>query len=195
MNEKHLLEELLPYRMRAVDILNLALKLQANYGRAPMEIYANNKAVIVGNLTAFTNPAIEAGLTHCRALLEFLGLCATNDGHLGNVPKRRRTDIGIEKFSNATGPLPMVKPSQVLAGYGGSPDEAEKALLTIFHITNKGIAHVTEDFREHPEHADLVEIASRGVPSLVVSYLYTPLNLPAPNYKVPTRPRKPKAGS
>jgi hypothetical protein len=57
-------------------ILNHALKLHINYGAAPMEIYANKKLVIGGNLTAFTNPAIEAGLTHCRTLLEFLGLCA-----------------------------------------------------------------------------------------------------------------------
>ena len=52
--------------------------------------------------------------------------------------------------------------------YDGSRAEAEKALLTVFHITNKGIAHFTEDFNDHPEHATLVEIASRGIPSLVV---------------------------
>jgi len=110
------------------------------------------------------------------------------------VKKRRPGDIGIEKFSNASGPLPMVRPSEALACYRGSLDEAEKAFLADFHIANKGIAHVTEDFREHPEHPTLVEIASRGIPSLVVSYLYTPLNLPPPKSKIEMRPR-PKAGS
>jgi len=111
--------------------------------------------VLGGHLTAFTNPAIETGLMHCRALLQFLGLCTTSDGRLGNVKKRRPGDIGIEKFSNASGPLPMVRPSEALACYRG---------------------------------------ASRGIPSLVVSYLYTPLNLPPPKSKIEMRPR-PKAGS
>jgi hypothetical protein len=35
----------------------------------------------------------------------------------------------------------------------------------------------------------LIEIASRGVPSLVISYVYTPLGLPAPNYKL-THPQR-----
>jgi hypothetical protein len=69
MNNDRLLRELLPYRMQAVAILNLALKLQATLGAAPMNIYANEKLVVEGNLNAFINPAIEAGLMHCRALL------------------------------------------------------------------------------------------------------------------------------
>jgi BarA-like signal transduction histidine kinase len=38
--------------------------------------------VIEGNALAFTNPAIEAALVHCRALLEFLGLSAKNENTL-----------------------------------------------------------------------------------------------------------------
>lgn len=41
--KKHVLEELLPYRMEAVAILNLALKLRVKYGEAPMKIYADKK--------------------------------------------------------------------------------------------------------------------------------------------------------
>ena len=77
MNDNRLLHELLPYRMRAVAILNRALSLREAWGAAPMNIYVNNKLVIEGNSNGFTNPAIEAGLMHCRALLEFLGLCMT----------------------------------------------------------------------------------------------------------------------
>ena len=83
MNEDHLLHELLPYRMQAVAILNRALSLRATWGVARMNIYVNDKLVVEGNLNGFTNPAIEAGLMHCRALLEFLGLCMTKDGRLG----------------------------------------------------------------------------------------------------------------
>lgn len=46
---------------------------------------------------------------------------------------------------------------------------------------------MTEVLLENPEHGRLIEIASRGVPSLVVSYLYTPLGLPAPDYKLTHR--------
>ncbi|XIA68044.1 hypothetical protein ACFIOY_35375 [Bradyrhizobium sp. TZ2] len=49
----------------------------------------------------------------------------------------------------------------------------------MFKITNKGIAHGGEDIKGNPDHCRLIEITSRGVPSLVVSYLYTPLGLPA----------------
>jgi hypothetical protein len=99
MTKNRLLHELLPYRMQAVVTLNLALKFQSTLGAAPMNIYANDKLVVEGNLNAFTNPAIEAGVMHCRALLEFLGFCMTSDGRLGNIKKRRSSDIGIENFS------------------------------------------------------------------------------------------------
>jgi hypothetical protein len=184
MNNDRLLHELLPYRMQAVAVLNRALILQSVWGAAPMSIYVEDKLVVEGNLHAFTNPAIEAGLMHCRALLEFLGLCMTKDQKLGNINARRNTDIGVEKFSNALGPLRKVTPNDVLNRYPGPPDDAENALLAVFQVTNKGLAHVTEDLSDHPEHGSLVEIASRGVPSLMVSYLYTPLGLPAPDYKL-----------
>jgi hypothetical protein len=81
----------------------------------------------------------------------------------------------------------MVPPEAALARYDGGKEEAERALLSVFQITNKGIAHVTEDLLDNPEHGRLIEIASRGVPSLVVSYLYTPLGLAAPDYKLTHR--------
>jgi hypothetical protein len=190
MNSHNLLHELLPYRMQAVSTLNLALQLRMKWAEPPpMSIYINNKLAIEGNLYGFTNPAIEAGLVHCRALLEFLGLCMTN-GHLGNLKKRRASDIGIENFQDASGGnLPMVIPDDALERYAGDREEAEKALLAVFQTTNKGLAHVTKDLMDNPEHGTLIEIASRGIPSLVVSHLYTPLGLPAPNYKLTSRLR------
>jgi hypothetical protein len=184
-----LLHEILPYRMMSVDTLRRALHWQAEWpDPTPMQIYADGKVIADGNLNGFLNPAIEAGLVHCRALLEFLGLKA-GGGHIVNVKKRRSGDIGVEHFSNASGRLPKVSPGDAFARYPGGREDAEKAFLAVFEITNKGIAHVTEDLRDYPDHGRLVEIASLGVPSLVISYLYTPLGLPAPEYQVTHRTR------
>lgn len=40
MDRDRLLNDLLPHRMQAVATLNLALKLYATYGVAPMNLYA-----------------------------------------------------------------------------------------------------------------------------------------------------------
>ena len=105
MDRDRLLHDLLPHRMQAVATLNLALKLYARWGVAPMTLYAGDKLIVEGNLLAFINPAIEAGIMHCRALLEFLGLCNDN-GRLGNISRQRRsTDVGIEHFSTSAGRL------------------------------------------------------------------------------------------
>ncbi len=192
MNISHdrLLHELLPYRMQAVDTLNLAIRMRMKWAESPpMSIYIYGKLSVDGNLNAFTNPAIEAGLVHCRALLEFLGLRMTDAPRLDNVKKRRRTDIGIEHFRNTSGPLRKVMPDDALNRYAGGREEAEKALLAVFQITNKGLVHFTEDLIDSPDHGRLIEIASRGIPSLVVSHLYTPLGLPAPDYKLTKRLR------
>jgi hypothetical protein len=157
-----------------------------------MSIYADGKLLADGNLSGFINPAIEAGLVHCRALLEFLGLAMkTTNGsrRIVNVSKRQSSDIGIEHFSNASGPLPKVSPDAAFGCYDGGKEEAERALLAVFEIANKGIAHVTEDLANNPDHGRLIEIASRGIPSLVISYLYTPLGLAAPDYKLTHRQR------
>jgi hypothetical protein len=189
MNRDRLLNELLPYRMQAVETLNLALNLNTRWGAAPMTLYAGDKLVVEGTLHGFTNPCIEAGMMHCRALLEFLGLC-DKDGRLGNK-KRRSTDIGIEDFNTSSGaPLKKVTPVDAAARYPDGPrGEAENALLAVFRVTNKGLAHVTEDLNASPEHTRLIEIASRGIPVLVVGCFYKPMGLPAPNYKLTHRPR------
>ncbi|WP_439399360.1 hypothetical protein ACRQ5Q_18445 [Bradyrhizobium sp. PMVTL-01] len=121
-----------------------------------MELYADGMLIADGNLSTFINPAIEAGLVHCRALLEFLGLKAKS-GRIVNVKDRQRGDIGIEHFSNSKGPLPKVSPDAALALYPGGQEDAEKALLAVFEITNKGIAHVTEDLKDNPDHGRLIE--------------------------------------
>ena len=179
----------LPYRMQAIATLNLAINLSATLGAAPMRLYAGDKLVVEGTLHGFTNPAIEAGIMHCRALLEFLGLCNDN-AQLGNITgARRRTDIGIEHFNTPAGaPLKIVTPDDAANRYPGPIDEAKNALLAVFQVANKELAHVTEDLRDSPEHARLIEIASRGIPVLVVGCFYKPLGLQAPEYKLTDRP-------
>jgi hypothetical protein len=189
--EAELVKLFIPYRMEAISIFHYALSLRARWSDAPsMTMHVDGKQIMEGNLNAFTNPTIEAGLVHCRALLEFLGLC-DRKGVLSNIPDRRKGkgDVGIESFSNANGPLPMVTPDAALGKYTGERAEAERALLSIFHVANKGLAHTTTDLIDDPEHGKLFEIAIRGIPSLVVSYVYTPLGIPAPNFKITSRPR------
>jgi len=186
MNETRLLYEILPYRMYAVATLNRALQLRARWSNAPaMAIFVDGKLEIEGNFDAFANPAIEAGLVHCRALLEFLGLCDKNSA-LSNIERRRRGDVGIEHFKNAAGQLKMVDPQAVLKRYDGGQAEAEKALLYVFHVANKGlISKITLNKLRYWKSPVAV--------SLVVSYLYTPLGIPAPDYKITSRPRDDQA--
>jgi hypothetical protein len=151
-----------------------------------MEIFVEGKLQIEGNLNAFTNPAIEAGVVHCRVLLEFLGLCV-HKGCLTHIERRKKSDIGIENFVGSSGPLQKVDIDVALARYKGDPADAERALLTVFRLANKNLSHTTCELENHPEDVTSLLIAAAGIPSLVVSYLYTPLGLPPPNYKITSR--------
>ena len=187
--QRELLEHLIPYRMRAVSALDHALRLRSQWETAPsMTMFVDGQLVLEGNLNAYTNPVIEAGLIHARALLEFLGLCEKN-GTLANRENRRLGDQDIEHFRSDQGPLKKVDVECALARYKGGRSEAEKALLTIFRLTNKKLAHITENLLHSPKDLELTPIACRGINSLMVSYLYTPLGLKAPKYDVPSRPR------
>lgn len=182
---------LLDHRMQSVATLRWAFDLRSSWTEAPsIAVYIDGKLTVEGNLDAITNPMLEVGLVHCRALLEFLGLCDSK-GSIRQIKKRHKTDVGVEHFHNAAGPLKKVEPEVALSRYEGGRTEAEKALVAILHVTNKGIAHNTMDLIEGPEGARLIEIASRGVPALMVSYFYTPLGLQRPNSNITTRPREP----
>ena len=67
--------------------------------------------------------------------------------------------------------------------------KAERALANLILTANKGVAHSTAEMFEDADQLRLLEIGSRGVPSLIISYFYTPLKLRAPNYKIRSRPR------
>jgi hypothetical protein len=191
MTPHEVLHRLIPYRLNAVATFTLALRLRGNWEEAPpTQLFVDGKLTVEGNLSAFTNPAIEVGVIHCRALLEFLGLCRTKSGKLGNLNGARKADdAGIEHFSNSNGPLPLVTPSQACARYPRGAAEAENALLAVFQAASKGVAHLTVANQSSSEQSRLLEIASRGVPALVVSHLYTPLGLETPDYQNTERRR------
>lgn len=185
--QRELLEHLIPYRMKAVSALGHALRLRSQWETAPnMTMFVNGKQVLEGNLNAYTNPVIEAGLIHSRALLEFLGLCELGSV-LSNIdPKRRRPgDHSIEQFRSDGAPLKMVDVESVLARYKSDPAEAEQALLTIFRLTNKGLAHITDSLLDSPKSVERTLVASSGIPSLMVTYLYTPMGMRAQHMTSP----------
>jgi len=175
----------IPYRLQAVDAANLAVRLRSSWD-APMamKIYFDDRLKITGNSNAFTNPVMEAGLIHCRALLDFLGLKADPADSTKLVcrdPKRtKKDDVVIEHFSNSNGPLPMVTPQDAISRYQGPQSEAEAALASVLHTANKGLAHITSGLAMSARDMSNLEIASRGVRALVVSHFYTPLGLLPP---------------
>ena len=186
-------DRILPHRLGAVEVLGFAIRFRSRWD-APvrMEILFDGKLSIEGLSSAFTNPAIEAGIIHCRALLEFLGLRVdkTNHAMLAQRQQGRGDDLLIEQFSNAAGALPLVTPSEAVAAYKGSPQEAERALARVIHIANKGLAHSTAGLLDDPDDQRLVEIASRGIPALVVKHFYSPLGLALPSKLIKERPRE-----
>lgn len=186
-------DKILPYRLESTSILNLALRCVIKWDKPkPLEIKFDGKTYIHGLSTAFTNPVIEAGVIHCRVLLEFLGLMADNSDHikLSSRKRRQNDDLVIEDFTGPNGQkLGKITILEALSPYNGSPDEAEMALARVFHVANKGIAHSTRGQIDDPDDLRLLEIASRGVPKLVVNYFYTRMSMTAPDYEIKSRKR------
>jgi hypothetical protein len=178
----YVVNTLIPHRLGAVDRLTHALNLCYSFKEPkPIEIYFDRKLTIVGNSNAYTNPVIESGLIHCRALLEFLGICYTKNG-LEIIKNRKPDDVGIEHYKDSNGvALKKVSPDVAISRYPGPKVDAEKALISIFLAANKGLAHVTSELQ--PQDLEFLEIASRGVDALIISHLYTPMGKVAPDYK------------
>lgn len=184
---------LLEYRLRAVAIGHLALRHSAAWDEVPsIEIFFDGKQVIEGKATAFTNGAIESAIVHCRALLEFLGLRLKGKSQMEliEIPNRSKNDdIGIEHFPG----LSKLTVQRAVQAYPGPKDEAEAALAYVVYLANKGLAHTTSSFTKHDQGSALLEIAFRGLPTLVVNNFYVPLGIIPPNYKLQGRKRTVKA--
>ena len=180
---------LLAYRMEAISIGHLALRHYMSWDETPtMEVFFNGKQVIEGKATGFTNAAIESAIIHCRAILEFLGLQAAKAASTEIAEKSKRTnadDWGVEQISG----LSMLTKTKALSAYPGSTSEAEAALALIFHSANKGLAHTTASFKRHSGDVCLLEIAFRGVPTLLVNGFYAPLGINPPSHELTSRSR------
>lgn len=180
---------LIEYRLRAIAIGHVALRYAMAWDEPPeMTVYFNEKQVIEGKATGFTNGAIEAAIVHCRALLEFAGLAAgMTPTTLSELQGRRRTDDhAIERFQG----LRRLTIADVVASYPGSAAEAEAALAYVIHTANKGLAHTTYSFSKHDEGAGLLEIAFRGVPTLICNRFFIARGIAAPEYQMPSRARE-----
>jgi hypothetical protein len=178
---------LLEYRLSAVAIGHLALRRAVAWDEVPsIKIFFNDTQVIEGKATAFTNGAIESAIVHCRALLEFLGLGLRGKSRteLIEIPNRSKNDdIGIEHFPGLT----KLSVQRAVQAYPGPKGEAEAALAYVVYLANKGLAHTTSSFTKHDQGSELLEIAFRGVPTLVVNNFYVPLNIEPPNYELQGR--------
>ncbi|MCU0884839.1 MAG: hypothetical protein MUC44_07800 [Beijerinckiaceae bacterium] len=196
LSENPKVKSLLDYRMQAVFGLMWALELRSCWDRAPpFSILVNERLIVEGNLSAITNPMMEAGFLHCRALLEFLGLQASEKGNAGSVKlvelkKRRNDDVGIEHFKNADGPLKILSPHVALSRYRGPAEDAEKSFLSIFKIANKHLLHNTTAFFDDDDNPHGVNVAVHGIPALMKSYFYTPLGLLPPTPWITVRSRE-----
>jgi hypothetical protein len=151
-----------------------------------MAIYFDDKQVIDGTATGFTNSAIEAAIVHSRALLEFAGLAASSSTELREIQGARRTDDeAIESYSN----LRKVTIAEAAAYYPGAASEAEGALAYVIYLANKGLAHTTSTFTKHNEGTRLLEIAFRGVPMLISNRFFVASGIQPPEYEVRGRAR------
>jgi hypothetical protein len=74
MFDEQKIKRLLDHRMQSVATLNWVLDLKSRWDEVPaIAVYIDGRLQIEGNLHAITNPMLEVGLVHCRALLEFPG--------------------------------------------------------------------------------------------------------------------------
>lgn len=180
MSLEEILERWIPYRLQAVETLQFAWDWisESDVPREVVVLVDGHKK-LQGNVAAIANPMIEIGFIHARALLEFLGLNA-NRGRLVQITKRRPGDVAVEHYSTPAKPLSKATPASALAAYPGPREEAEGALVSIFELTNKLAAHITDGVCSGQWTYDHLGIACRGIPVLVHNHLYAKLGRPAP---------------
>lgn len=181
-SKEEYLDIVLPYRMKAIDVFRLAVKFALAWKEPKsMRMYFDDELRVTGLSTAWTNPVIESGIVHCRACLEFLGIRQNRNNHtkLSTRTKKRSDDLGIEDYG-----LPLLTVDDALNPYQGPKEEAESALAAVIHCANKGVAHTTKGQLVNDNDLHLYEIAARGVPTLLINHLYTPLNIPKPDYEI-----------
>ena len=185
---------IIPYRLGTVDIMHFALT-QMTFEDDPksIELYVDGKLKMTGLTTAFSNPAIEAGIINARALLEFLGLQvdpSDPEKLKERHEKQHNDDLFIEDFTNGTEPLSKITIEDIKNNYFGPPQHAEGALARIIYIANKEIVHSTVGRGKANDDSEMLEIAARGIRALTVTFFFTKLGIqdPASPVKVVEHP-------
>lgn len=180
MDNEEVLTVWIPYRLQAIQTMWWAYnKLHDLPPPRELQVFVDGKQLIQGNASAVLNPMVEAGFIHARCLLEFLGL-RVEKGKLVTIGNRRADDIAIEHFAANGMALGKVSPDAALSAYTGPKDRGERALVAIFDLANKGLAHFTSTSSDGYNSLDL-EIACKGIPVLVQNHLYTKLHMPVPS--------------
>lgn len=187
MYSKHdYIDQIIPHRLGMIEIMLFALtEMRQTIEPQKMMVYVGDKPCFKGLETAFTNPAIEAGVINCRATLEFLGLRLKKDNpsELETRPSGKYDDdLHIEDFTKDGVPLEKVTPEKVRRLSLTDREKRVKALARLLHISNKEIAHPTLGRKGEDDGSDieLIVLGGKGIRALTVSCFYTPLGLNPP---------------
>jgi hypothetical protein len=186
VNDEDYLERLLPHRLDALAILVLMLELRLKWEEPkPMQVFVEGKLQFEGQTNLLTNPIVEAGILHVRALLEFLGLKSASGALVSVAPGQRRIDDAtIELLS-----LPPVTPSEARSIYPEDPALSEASLAAAISAANKGMAHLSVQYPETPLEAKHLLLAARLTQQLVEKYVYLPLGRHRPALPIEARSR------
>jgi hypothetical protein len=177
MDIEDFLNRLLPHRLNALAIAELMIEFRLKWEEPkPMQVFVEGRLQFEGLTNLFTNPILEAGTLHTRALLEFIGL-KTVAGHLAelDLKTRKRDDAGIERMTGPNGPLPLVRLRQVQEEYPADPGQAQRALAAVILAANKGMAHSSTSYFSSPTDVRHTLLAVRLAQTLVEKHVYLPL--------------------
>lgn len=185
-SEHDYIDHIIPHRLGMIEIMLFALTdMRQTIEPKKMMVYVDDKPCFKGLETAFTNPAIEAGIINCRAMLEFLGLRLKKGSasELEMRPSRNHDDaMHIEDFKKDGVALEKVSPDKVRRLSITDQEIGLEAIARLLHISNKEAAHPTCGRTGEDDGTDieLLVIGAKGIRALTVSYFYTPLGLNPP---------------
>ncbi|MFG6467076.1 hypothetical protein [Roseateles sp. BYS87W] len=191
MNADDHLTRLIPHRLDALAILALILELRLGWEEPkPMQILVDGRVQFEGLTSLFTNPIIEVGTLHIRALLEFIGLKAKAGALVAVLPGQRKSDdAGIELLELNGKPLQLVTPVQARNAHPESPALAEASLVAAINAANKGMAHLSTHYANNPVEAEQLLLAARLTQQLVERHVYLPLGRERPAIPIEAKPR------
>ncbi len=155
-----------------------------------MQIYVDGKLVIDGMTSTLTNPVLEVGMLHARAMLEFLGLRARHGALVSITPSERRPDdAGIEKIPNGNVYLSIVTPTQAKSADPLDPAGAEASLVGVLDAAGKGMAHLTIEYPSRPLHVQHLGKSAKLIQVLTERHVYDALNRKRPLLPIEARSR------